>query len=278
MVESLRHDLRMRMARALKMRDTKERYESVESPGRIKSKTPDPWVPAIRIFETLCAKIKEPGRLKVYDPETQNRAETVRAIWNQNPGTGTQKYSPEALATAKAHLGPFRSSAGLFGLLVHPSPDTFCKAAALVATVMEYKDALCLLFVAFGPNGPNGPRFGPTPTSVDEDKSIDQMLQNVNVDEFVKILHNFLILNHSKIVPKKTAILDETSPSVRCITGALLDVGRTAPLAQKSTADWPWSAKVGIGISIAIAVIAVGCLLFMMFMKNRKKSNAYVVP
>lgn len=259
------------MARALKMRDTKERYESVESPGRIKSKTPDPWVPAIRIFETLCAKIKEPGRLKVYDPETQNRAETVRAIWNQNPGTGTQKYAPEALATAKAHLGPFRSSAGLFGLLVHPSPDTFCKAAALVAAVMEYKDALCLLFVAFGPNGPGGPRVGPFPTSVDEDKSIDQMLQNVNVDEFVKILHNFLILNHSEMVSKKAGIREQTPAVVRCIITAILDVGRTAPLAQKGTEasiwwPWPWPAYV-----VGVVLVAVVGLLVGLLVMNKKK-------
>ena len=149
----------------------------------------------------------------MYDPETANRVEKIRN-WNSEvtDPPGITSVAPESLVAA-AYLGPLHNPDGLMGLMEEdPSAKLLCKAVALVATVVDYKSLLCLLVYTGDPNT----------TAADITKSIEQVVQHLNIDEFIRIMHHFVILNSTSALE---GIITEAPPRWHRIVGVILEAG-----------------------------------------------------
>ena len=273
-MQILKQHIRVPMAKAF--RTPQEQYNTPTQPETL-PETQD-WLSILEsVDETTW------GAWQAHDPETAQRVEKIRALWNSTPTSFNETES----SAAATFLGPL-GSPDLLDILVGeggsndpnaPNPDDpptpvpaelMCKVCALVDTVVDYKSLFCLFAYVEDPNADPAKSI----------ESLEHLLQHLNIDGCIKIMHHYVILNPSVVKdPQRTELLG-IRPKVRRIVKAILVAGSKPPVTQSNqltnqpsnSADncltlsqtTPWSVggyvAIGIVTLLSVLVAVVLCL------------------
>ena len=165
------------------------------------------------------------GAWQAHDPETANRVEKIRALWNSTP-TSLDDTESSAAATFLGPLGSLDTLQKIFAEEAEvPPAEWLCKAVALVHTMVEYKSLLCSIAYVEDPHA--------DPAKII--KSLEHLLQHLNIDGCIRIMHRFVILNPTVLEdPKRSIFLEKMPPGVSRIVKAILVAG-SEPYNQPTT-------------------------------------------
>ena len=226
------------------------------------------------------------GAWQAHDPETAQRVEKIRALWNSTP-TSFNETESSAAATFLGPLGSPDTLLKIFDVVGEggsndpnaPNPDDpptpvpaelMCKVCALVDTVVDYKSLFCFFAYVEDPNADPAKSI----------ESLEHLLQHLNIDGCIKIMHHYVILNPSVVEdPQRTELLG-IRPKVRRIVKAILVAGSKPPVTQSNqptnqpsnsannclalsqTTPWSVGGYVAIGIVtlLSVLVAVVLCL------------------
>ena len=149
----LKQNIRVRMTKAFGTP-----YEQYDSP-------PQPIQDWLSLLETLGENTTW-GGWQAHDPETANRVEKIRVIWNS-------KHTDLDATAAAAYLGPLHSVDAVQKIMGrNPPAEMLCKAVALVDTVVDYQSLFCSVAYAEDPIADPAKLI----------KSLEHLLQHLNID------------------------------------------------------------------------------------------------
>ena len=230
-MQILKQHIRVPMAKAF--RTPQEQYNTPTQPETL-PETQD-WLSILEsVDETTW------GAWQVHDPETAQRVEKIRALWNSTP-TSFNETESSAAATFLGPLGSPDTLLKIFDVVGEggsndpnaPNPDDpptpvpaelMCKVCALVDTVVDYKSLFCFFAYVEDPNADPAKSI----------ESLEHLLQHLNIDECIKIMHHYVILNPSVVKdPQRTELLG-IRPKVRRIVKAILVAGSKPPVTQSN--------------------------------------------